>query len=550
MQGSDEQTREQLLIELDTLRERVAELEASKHQRDQSEETLQESQKAALCLAEENTLLARIGRIISSTLEIEEVYEQFATEVRQLVDLDRTSINTVDPEAGNFTFKYLLGQAVPGRYIGAVLPIRGSQTEQMMATGQAVIRGHMVAHQEFEADSTFLEVGLRSSIMVPLSHKGRIIGALSLSSRREGAYGLRDQTILEHLAGQIAPAIENSELYAQVKSSEEALRDSEELFRSLMEHAADAFIIHDLEGQLLDVNQMACDGLGYTREDMLALYPWDFVATMPPGGAKEWKEMVPGIPLMDTSIWRRKDGTTFPVEVRLRTFELRGQRIIFALGRDITQRQQAEQALRELVVLEERNRLARELHDSVTQVLYSANLMAEAGRRFAGAGDLERAKHYLSRLGDTCQQALKEMRLLVYQLRPLALESEGIVGALRQRLDAVEKRAGMEARLLFDGPIDLPARLEEELYRVAQEALNNALKHAAATSVTVRFASGDGCFTLEVEDNGKGFDPDTVANAGGMGLVSMRERVENLGGALSILSAPGEGTKIKIRVPE
>ena len=89
------------------------------------------------------------------------------------MDFDRMSINTVDPEAGNFTFKYLLGQAVPGRDVGAVLPIRGSQTEQMMATGQAVIRGHMVAHQEVEAASNFLEVGLRSSIMVPLPIWGK-----------------------------------------------------------------------------------------------------------------------------------------------------------------------------------------------------------------------------------------------------------------------------------------------------------------------------------------------------------------------------------------
>jgi signal transduction histidine kinase len=145
-------------------------------------------------------------------------------------------------------------------------------------------------------------------------------------------------------------------------------------------------------------------------------------------------------------------------------------------------REQVTQA----AVLEERARLARELHDSVTQGLFSMTLLAEAGQRLAGSGDLERVQAYLSRLGETSQQSLKEMRLLVFELRPLALESMGLVGALQQRLDAVEARAGVETRLLVEGTVQVPAEIEEHLYRIAEQALNNALKHAAATLVTVR----------------------------------------------------------------
>jgi signal transduction histidine kinase len=206
---------------------------------------------------------------------------------------------------------------------------------------------------------------------------------------------------------------------------------------------------------------------------------------------------------------------------------------------------QAEQ----LAVMKERERLARELHDSVTQSLYSLTLLAEAGQRSGRAGDLKRTEGYLARLGEIGQQALKEMRLLVYDLRPLALQREGLVGALQQRLDAVERRAGVEARLLVEGEIELPASIEEGLYRIAQEALNNALKHAGPTSVTVHIRA-DGRFVgLEVADNGRGFDPDAVSDKGGMGLVSMRERAEKLGGLLTVLSAPGEGTSVKVRTP-
>jgi len=206
--------------------------------------------------------------------------------------------------------------------------------------------------------------------------------------------------------------------------------------------------------------------------------------------------------------------------------------------------QQAEQ----LAVMEERERLARDLHDSVTQSLYSLTLFAEAGRRSAKAGDLERVESYLARLGDTAQDALKEMRLLVYELRPPALEREGLVGAVQRRLGAVERRAGVKAHLLADDMIRLPACVEEGLYRIAQEALNNSLKHAVATSVTVCIRVSDEHVELEVVDNGIGFNPDTTDNGGGMGLANMRERAKMLGGALRVVSAPGEGTKVSVSV--
>jgi signal transduction histidine kinase len=203
---------------------------------------------------------------------------------------------------------------------------------------------------------------------------------------------------------------------------------------------------------------------------------------------------------------------------------------------------QAEQ----LAVVRERERLARELHDSVTQSLYSVTLLAEAGQRLAGAGDLDRVQGYLDRLGEISQQALKEMRLLVYELRPLVLRREGLVGALQLRLDAVEKRAGVDARLLVAGEIELPAPVEEALYRIAQEALNNALKHAAPTAVTVNVQRDGEQVMLEVTDDGRGFDPTATTNAGGMGLVSMEERMERLGGTLEIASRPGEGTTVRV----
>jgi signal transduction histidine kinase len=207
-------------------------------------------------------------------------------------------------------------------------------------------------------------------------------------------------------------------------------------------------------------------------------------------------------------------------------------------------RTRAEQS----AIAEERGRLARELHDSVTQSLYSLTLLAEAGKRTAVGGQLESTSRYLDRLGVIGQQALREMRLLVYQLRPLALEEEGLVGALQQRLDAVERRAGVEARLLVEGELQLLPPVEEALYRVAQEALNNALKHGRPTSVEVTILSEDGRVELSVHDNGSGFDVAQLPDEGGLGLISMRERMERIGGELEVHSAPGRGTVVRVAI--
>ena len=202
-----------------------------------------------------------------------------------------------------------------------------------------------------------------------------------------------------------------------------------------------------------------------------------------------------------------------------------------------------------MAVLEERERLSRELHDSVTQSLYSLTLFAETGRRYASAGDLEQARDHLALLGDTAQQTLKEMRLMVHELRPSALEKGGLVGALRRRLDAVEERAGVMTRLLAPSELALPPMLEDNLFLVAQEALNNALRHAKASAVTVRIEVEEETITLEIEDDGCGCDLEAARQSGGIGLLAMRERAEKFGAQLEVHSEPGAGTRVMLRAP-
>jgi signal transduction histidine kinase len=206
-----------------------------------------------------------------------------------------------------------------------------------------------------------------------------------------------------------------------------------------------------------------------------------------------------------------------------------------------------EQA-QELAAVEERQRLARELHDSVTQSLYSVTLYAEATARLLENAQGERAQEYLHTLGTTAREALREMRLLIFELRPPLLEQEGLMAALQTRLEAVEGRAGLQVQFEADEDLCLPYDFQKEIYRIAQEALNNVLKHAEANMVTVRLTRKRSLVTLEVVDDGTGFDT-RQSRHGGMGLSGMRERVALLNGRLQIDSAPGEGTRVQIKVP-
>jgi len=218
------------------------------------------------------------------------------------------------------------------------------------------------------------------------------------------------------------------------------------------------------------------------------------------------------------------------------------ERIGSAIQNEIL-RQKSETA----VLLEERQRLARELHDSVTQSLYSQTLLAEAGRDLLAQKDLPRLGTCLNDLQANSLQAMKEMRLLLFELHPPLVGAEDLSKALSYRLEAVERRAGVMAHLDVRGFVTLPAKTQGDLYRVALEALNNSLKHSGADTVRVVLHSIGDEVRLSIEDNGIGFD--AVQNhSAGMGLFTMQERVSQLGGSLEITSTPGKGTKVAVKL--
>jgi signal transduction histidine kinase len=201
---------------------------------------------------------------------------------------------------------------------------------------------------------------------------------------------------------------------------------------------------------------------------------------------------------------------------------------------------------RELSVLSERNRLALDLHDAVSQKLFGLVLAAESAgtllERDPGA-----AREQVAKLQTLAQEARDELRSLVFELRPPDLERDGLCGTLRKHVELLRRLQPVEIALDLEAELEREPSRDRELLRIAQEAINNSLRHARATHLAVRLHRADGRVRLEVEDDGVGFDPSARRlRATHLGLTSMEERTERIGGRLEISSAPGSGTKVRV----
>ncbi|GAB2957575.1 GAF domain-containing sensor histidine kinase [Streptomyces heilongjiangensis] len=204
---------------------------------------------------------------------------------------------------------------------------------------------------------------------------------------------------------------------------------------------------------------------------------------------------------------------------------------------------------RELTIAEERSRLAHELHDAVSQKLFSLRLTAQAAAALVDR-DPSRAKGELQQVAALAAEAADELRAAVVELRPAGLDEDGLAATLRTQVHVLDRAHSARVTFSARGARALPAAQEEAMLRVAQEALHNALRHADAGHVDVALERRGTGAVLRVTDDGSGFDPQAVRRAGRhLGLVSMRDRASGVGGSLTVESAPGKGTTIEMEVP-
>jgi PAS domain S-box-containing protein len=335
------------------------------------------------------------------------------------------------------------------------------------------------------------------------------------------------------------------------------LSDLSDLFNVIV----DAVIAFDQHQRILYFNQGAEAIFGYASQDVLGqpldvLLPARFVAVHRRHFQDFSRSPVASRPMGERQpiYGRAKDGREFPAEAAITKLQREHDTLSIVVMRDITERKRVEAELRaqaeQLAVAAERSRLARDLHDAVTQTLFSASLIADVLPRIWERNPAE-GKKRLEELRQLSRGALAEMRTLLMELRPAALMEANLAELLKQLAASIASRARVSVAVRVEGQTDLPPDVKVSLYRIAQEALNNVAKHSGATEASVTLVMADDASAsvqLTVMDNGSGFDT-SIGKPTHIGLDIMRERAAAINADLNVMSRPNRGTTVQVILP-
>jgi signal transduction histidine kinase len=544
---------------------------------------------------EQFKVLIEVSRHITSILDINELLKQLVELIQRTFKYHHVEIGLV--EGNEVVFNVGAGylweqpefQVSPSHIKTGLEGVCG----RVAATGKPVIV------PDVSKDPDYIPVAgsrTRSELAVPIISKAQVIGVLDMESARLDDFGEIDLEVITSLANQAGIAIENAHLFAEIQrllkeaegragklaimnSIQQGLASKLDV-QSIYELVGDKF--HDLfDAQVVLISTY--DQQSDTVEHRYAVergvrIPWP--GKHPPGGFRSQIIQTRQPLLLNTGVAEKSIHLGQPVFpdtdmpkswLGVPMFEgdkLTGIMSIQNLDREnafyesdirLLQMFAASMSIalenarlyeesKQHAVLVERQRLAQELHDSVTQSLYGISLYAQAATGNIRLSQTELAGQYLEDIQNTAQESLAEMRLLIYELKPPILEKEGLVAALQNRLNSVEDRVRVKSGIQTNLTERLPAPVENGLYQIAREALNNIIKHAHAKNVLIRIERESTSVVLEIADNGIGFEPGTIRSSGCLGLVNMQECARTRGWQLGIESSPGNGTRIKVEV--
>jgi PAS domain S-box-containing protein len=367
-------------------------------------------------------------------------------------------------------------------------------------------------------------------------------------------------------AGAMARALEEREgSIAALQAAAEELLRSEARHRQLLDSAVDGIVELDHRDRIVRVNRAFC-AMARLPEERLVGRTWQEVAQM----AGDQSGSLARLPETGTAVLEREAGPVY--------LEARASRVAtdppgtLLLIRDVTASRIAEQTIRQLfhflqerdedrarilqrtnaAIEVERNRIARDLHDGPVQGISAASLSLETARLLLEAGDTARAAQILQEVTANLSEEALNLRRIMRDLRPPLLDERGLAAAVQDLCARLQRELGIEVRVEARIDVRIPQDVETLAYRVVQEALSNVAKHSGASRVVVRLKGAGSILNVEVEDDGRGFDPGAsreFLRAGKVGLASMRERAELAGGSLAVRSEPGRGTVVMASLP-
>ena len=506
--------------------------------------------------------LNHISNAVSQSLELKHILNSSVASIVDMMSVDVVLIFLMDEEADELVLHAHRG--VSDSFIQSVGSLKlGEGLNGMVAqTGEPAFIDDVSTDPRLTI-MALKEEGMRSQIIVPLKSKGEVMGTLSVAMRRYRQFRKDEGALLAAIGNQIGVAVENARLYEQEHKVAEQLRVSEEKYRELFQNAHDAIWVHDMDGDIVSANAAASRLTGYEVEELFRMNVKSFLSGESLALAKDVRaKLLKGEPVVQPYEQKliTKEGAEAVLKLTTNMVGVDGKPVGFQhIARDVTQEKRMQDSLRfylgqiTMAQEEERKRIARELHDETIQALVV--LARQLDDIISVSNDLAFDKRrLLENLRQQADDIMADVRRLSQDLRPPALDRLGLVPALEWLASDIGKHSGIDVEVRVQGVSRrFSPEVELVLFRVAQEALRNAWKHAQAIGVNVTVEFGDRKTQITVKDNGKGFDlPETTGDLvkqGRLGLAGMQERIQLVGGNLRIESRLGEGTMVVIEAP-
>jgi PAS domain S-box-containing protein len=504
--------------------------------------------------------------VVTESLELRDILGLALSKVRDVMGVETCLLFLLDQETGELSLEAYHGVSHDAAAAVKKIGVGEGFIGQVAQAGEPlVVRGG--AQDAVLAGAAGGLEKVRAQVIVPLRSKARVLGTLCAATRNPREFTADEIELLSAVGNAIGVAVENARLYQKERDTAEQLRQSEESYRGLFENATEAIFLHDLGGRITTANN-ACEKLtGYSCLEMVGMEISQFLSAQ---DLKTVQEMVDGLvnrePVEGPFELRlsRRDGSEAIVEL-MPSLIVRGEQPIGvqAILRDVTEQRRMQESLRFYIsqVLKaqesERLRIAHELHDDTAQALTGLSRRLDMLVDTVSCSNSPPATDIAARLEELREQSdriLEGVRRFSRDLRPPVLDDLGLLPALKWLSTALEEQPGIPVNIRVLGEQRrLPDEVELALFRIVQEALNNAGKHSGATALdlTVGFRGDE--ITVVVADNGKGFQLprslSDLAASGKLGLIGMQERVRLLGGTLTVDSDPGAGTTVVVRVP-
>jgi PAS domain S-box-containing protein len=490
--------------------------------------------------------------------DVDEILQALLAKTTTLLNVQQVSIDLIENEDTLVTYA-----ATPGQPLTKGDRMRrgegGWLSWQAIESGTpAILDDYSTWPQRRELYEGF---ALYAVAIIPIPQGDHIIGAINISRNEpDKPFSETEIYVGQQLAQMVALVLDNAQLYAQLHSElaerrriEENLRESRENFQRYFNMSTVGMCVTAPDRRWIEANGRLRQMLGYSAEELDNLtwseltHPDDLDADL---------MLFNQIMANQRDSYQldkrfiRKDGAIIYTTIYVSCYRNSDGSVRYCLASlvDITSRKLAEDSLLKLAAMEERQRLARDLHDSVNQSVHGLVLFSETLASTLEKNNTDRARQIADRLQESARQALKETRLMLYEMQTIDPErSVNLVQDLELRLVTVERRAGIRAHIIQEGSLEhCPPAWHENLFWITIEALNNALKHAQARSMQIRICSFPTRMEIEVIDDGVGFDAKRP-RPGGLGLQNMRDRASLLGGELTIHSRPKKGSRVCFR---